>query len=274
MLAASGVHVHGEADFVTGLGPASVLDAGCGTGRVAIELARRGVEVVGVDADPSMVATALRLAPDLTWVTSDLADLDLGRRFDVVVLAGNVPLFDPAGHPTRGWWRGAPGTYGRAATWWPASSWAAATPPGSTPPTPPPPGWWPPGTAVDLGTATPSPATARTWWPSTGPRAEPALGDRSAVEEALELVVGAGGRVVSEVLHPALGPLVRRGVHHLAWNGLHHVVGRHRRAVVDPTGKGRLEDRGQPLRLSRRRPLGPARRIRAAPRSRTARSTP
>ena len=99
-LAASGVHVHGEADFVTGLGPASVLDAGCGTGRVAIELARRGVEVVGADADPSMVATALRLAPDLTWVTSDLADLDLGRRFDVVVLAGNVPLFTPPG--TRG----------------------------------------------------------------------------------------------------------------------------------------------------------------------------
>lgn len=96
-LAASGVHVHGEADFVTGLGPASVLDAGCGTGRVGIELARRGVEVVGVDADPSMVATALRLAPDLTWVTSDLADLDLGRRFDVVVLAGNVPLFTPPG---------------------------------------------------------------------------------------------------------------------------------------------------------------------------------
>ena len=64
---------------------------------MAIELARRGVEVVGADADPSMVATAARLAPDLAWVTSDLADLDLGRRFDVVVLAGNVPLFTPPG---------------------------------------------------------------------------------------------------------------------------------------------------------------------------------
>ena len=43
--------VHGEADLVTELAPPGgrVLDAGCGTGRVAIELARRGMEVVGTD---------------------------------------------------------------------------------------------------------------------------------------------------------------------------------------------------------------------------------
>jgi 2-polyprenyl-3-methyl-5-hydroxy-6-metoxy-1,4-benzoquinol methylase len=98
-LASQGRSVHGEADFVMGLSPppASVLDAGCGTGRVAIELARRGVVVVGVDCDPSMLATARRLAPELTWVQSDLADLDLGREFDVVVMAGNVVLFTAPG---------------------------------------------------------------------------------------------------------------------------------------------------------------------------------
>ena len=42
-----------------------VLDAGCGTGRVAIELARRGIEVVGVDADPDMLERARRRAPQL-----------------------------------------------------------------------------------------------------------------------------------------------------------------------------------------------------------------
>ena len=57
-LAASGVDVHGEATFVAAYGPATVLDAGCGTGRVAIELARRDIEVVGVDTDPSMLAEA------------------------------------------------------------------------------------------------------------------------------------------------------------------------------------------------------------------------
>ncbi len=96
-LAASGVEVHGEADFVEAYAPASVLDAGCGTGRVGIELARRGVEVVGVDVDASMLATARRTAPELTWVQSDLTVLDLGRTFALVLLAGNVPLFTPPG---------------------------------------------------------------------------------------------------------------------------------------------------------------------------------
>lgn len=88
---------HGEADLVTALAPTSVLDAGCGTGRVAIELARRGIDVVGVDADASMIATARDRARDLTWVHEDVADLALGRTFDVVVMAGNVPLFVPSG---------------------------------------------------------------------------------------------------------------------------------------------------------------------------------
>src|SRR4051812_23673357 len=96
-LAASGAHVHGEADFVMTLLPRSVLDAGCGTGRVAIELAARGVDVVGVDVDASMIATARRLAPKLEWVEHDLITLGLGREFDVVVMAGNVPLFTPLG---------------------------------------------------------------------------------------------------------------------------------------------------------------------------------
>ncbi len=81
------------------LRPASVLDAGCGTGRVAIELARRGVETVGVDIDPEMLGTARRKAPGLTWIEADLGRVAVCeppgelRRFDVVVLAGNVMIF-------------------------------------------------------------------------------------------------------------------------------------------------------------------------------------
>jgi SAM-dependent methyltransferase len=96
-LAAEGTDVHGEATFVWSFDPSSVLDAGCGTGRVAIELARHGIEVVGVDADASMLATARRVAPDIDWVHADLTQLDLGRTFDLVVMAGNVPLFTPPG---------------------------------------------------------------------------------------------------------------------------------------------------------------------------------
>jgi len=96
-LAASGRSVHGEVDLIMAWSPSSVLDAGCGTGRVAIELARRGVEVIGVDPDASMLATARARAPELTWVEASMVGLDLGRRVDLVVMAGNVPLFTPAG---------------------------------------------------------------------------------------------------------------------------------------------------------------------------------
>ncbi|MEY2402970.1 MAG: hypothetical protein QOD38_521 [Acidimicrobiaceae bacterium] len=96
-LADAGQDVHGEALFVMRLRPQSVLDAGCGTGRVAIELARQGVDVVGVDSDASMLDVARRRAPHLEWVQADLTTIDLDLVFDVVVLAGNVPLFTPPG---------------------------------------------------------------------------------------------------------------------------------------------------------------------------------
>ena len=97
-LEATGEGVHGEADFVASFAPATLLDAGCGTGRVAVELARRGVTTVGVDRDPAMLATARRKAPALAWIEHDLSTLDLRAAdgpstFDVVVAAGNVMIF-------------------------------------------------------------------------------------------------------------------------------------------------------------------------------------
>ena len=100
-LAAAGRDVHGEADFVESLGPTSVLDAGCGTGRVAVELARRGLDVTGVDLDRSMLDVARSKRPDLPWILADLIDVDLGRTFDAVVLAGNVMIFLAAGTEPR-----------------------------------------------------------------------------------------------------------------------------------------------------------------------------
>ena len=92
-LADEGKDVHGEASFVMRFAPSSVLDAGCGTGRVTRELARRGVDAIGVDIDDGMLATARRRSPEITWHHADLASVDLGRTFDVVLLAGNVMIF-------------------------------------------------------------------------------------------------------------------------------------------------------------------------------------
>jgi SAM-dependent methyltransferase len=97
-LEAAGVDVHGEAALVDSYDPSSVLDAGCGTGRVALELHRRGRQVVGLDVDPDMLEAARTKGPDLRWIVGDLADpaLDVGRTFDLVVMAGNVLIFvDP-----------------------------------------------------------------------------------------------------------------------------------------------------------------------------------
>jgi SAM-dependent methyltransferase len=99
-MAEAGQNPHGEADLVASYRPASVLDAGCGTGRVAVELARRGVRVLGVDADPAMIAAARAKAPELDWRHAGLAELDLPADFDVVVLAGNViPYVAPDERP-------------------------------------------------------------------------------------------------------------------------------------------------------------------------------
>jgi len=91
-LAATGADVHGESTLCAALvvPGATVLDAGCGTGRVAIRLAERGLTCVGVDVDPAMLAVARARAPQLRWVEADLGALDLGETFDLVVAAGNV----------------------------------------------------------------------------------------------------------------------------------------------------------------------------------------
>ena len=98
-LAAAGHDVHGEASFVAGYQPQTVLDAGCGTGRVAIELARRGIRTMGVDLDRAMLEHAAEKSADVHWRLADLGELDLQTgdgsrlRFHVVVAAGNVMIF-------------------------------------------------------------------------------------------------------------------------------------------------------------------------------------
>ena len=96
-----GEWVHGEADLVCWFEPGSVMDAGCGTGRVAIELDRRGIDVVGVDIDTRMLDEARGKAPHVPWVLGDLIDVEVAglgtstsrREFDLIVMAGNVMVF-------------------------------------------------------------------------------------------------------------------------------------------------------------------------------------
>lgn len=56
----------------------SVLDAGCGTGRMTGLLAAQGALVSGVDLSPAMIGIARREHPDLAFDVADLSDLPAG----------------------------------------------------------------------------------------------------------------------------------------------------------------------------------------------------
>lgn len=94
----------GEVDYVLarikrcGVDPQSVLDLGCGTGRHAIELAHRGIQVCGVDLSGSMIRIAQSkvtsfpksAAGGVQFSHADIRSLDLGQTFDTVVCLFHV----------------------------------------------------------------------------------------------------------------------------------------------------------------------------------------
>jgi SAM-dependent methyltransferase len=69
----------------------SVVDIGCGTGQLAVELARRGLQVTGVDPSPAMLAVARRReGGDLVrWIDGDASCLGAGE-YDLAVMSGHV----------------------------------------------------------------------------------------------------------------------------------------------------------------------------------------
>jgi 2-polyprenyl-3-methyl-5-hydroxy-6-metoxy-1,4-benzoquinol methylase len=95
-LAQRGQDIDGEARFVDALADrgSRILDAGCGTGRVAAALAARGHRALGIDADASLIAAGQEQYPGLSLEHRDLRALtpDDGP-FEVIVAAGNVLVY-------------------------------------------------------------------------------------------------------------------------------------------------------------------------------------
>jgi magnesium-protoporphyrin O-methyltransferase len=76
-----------------------VLDAGCGTGPLSIELARRGAQVVAVDLAASLIQVARQRAPrqlagSIDFVVGDLLDPRLGA-FDHAVAMDSLIHYAP-----------------------------------------------------------------------------------------------------------------------------------------------------------------------------------
>jgi magnesium-protoporphyrin O-methyltransferase len=83
------------------LSGSTLIDAGCGTGTLAIEAAQRGAEVVAVDLSPTLVNLAReRLrdfddALDVTFLVGDMRDMDLGC-FDYAVAMDSLIHYNVA----------------------------------------------------------------------------------------------------------------------------------------------------------------------------------
>jgi SAM-dependent methyltransferase len=71
-----------------------VLELAAGTGRVTVELAKAGIEVVGIEISKGMLDKARKKTEDLpkdaqkriTWIQADMRDFDLGRKFSFIFI--------------------------------------------------------------------------------------------------------------------------------------------------------------------------------------------
>jgi ubiquinone/menaquinone biosynthesis C-methylase UbiE len=91
----------GEIDFYRAmtakLDPgASILELGCGTGRVTLQLAREGLPVMGLDVSASMLAMARQKGqglPNVRWAEGDMRAFELGERFELILIPGHSYQF-------------------------------------------------------------------------------------------------------------------------------------------------------------------------------------
>lgn len=100
-IAADGADIDGEARLLDAMATpgSTILDAGCGAGRITHALSVRGHRVIGVDADPLLVEAGREQHPDADLRVLDLVELtpDVGGPFDLIVCTGNVMPFAQPG---------------------------------------------------------------------------------------------------------------------------------------------------------------------------------
>ena len=82
--------------------PELLLDLGCGTGKMTLELARRGYDMTGIDISPEMLNVARERAEseelDVLWLCQDMTEFELYGTVDVALccLDGINHLTDPS----------------------------------------------------------------------------------------------------------------------------------------------------------------------------------
>jgi 2-polyprenyl-3-methyl-5-hydroxy-6-metoxy-1,4-benzoquinol methylase len=76
----------------------SILDLGCGTGEpIAKFFIAKGFKVTGVDGSQKMIELCKKRFPSERWIISDMRDINLNQRFDVVLAWHSFFHLDPDG---------------------------------------------------------------------------------------------------------------------------------------------------------------------------------
>jgi SAM-dependent methyltransferase len=71
----------------------SILEIACGTGRIAVRLAKDGVRVVGLDYSPPMLDVAREKSRGMTnmeWIEEDMRSFELGESFGLIIIPGHA----------------------------------------------------------------------------------------------------------------------------------------------------------------------------------------
>lgn len=88
----------GEVDFyreLIGHSPLKadgVLEVACGTGRIAVRLAKDGINITGLDLSPELLDIARGKSleiPNVKWVLGDMRSFEIGKKFGFVISPGH-----------------------------------------------------------------------------------------------------------------------------------------------------------------------------------------
>ncbi|OZF40822.1 SAM-dependent methyltransferase [Rhodococcus sp. 14-2496-1d] len=86
------------ATFAARVPSGSVLEVGCGSGRVTAELHRLGLDVAGIDLSPNMIEVARREHPHLRFGVGSMEALDAGDSSVAGIVAWYSIIHTPPAH--------------------------------------------------------------------------------------------------------------------------------------------------------------------------------
>lgn len=62
----------------------SILEVGCGNGRIASRLGAQGFRVSGIDCSRAMIEEAQKISDQVEWIEADVRNFSLGKKFQLI----------------------------------------------------------------------------------------------------------------------------------------------------------------------------------------------